>query len=145
MVALFPAKLFGVDDSTRNSAYGFPQLDLSRHESAADDRKVTVDVKHSALGSALSHLSHVINQRGPSLPRNRFGGSRVESETGLAKNTSLRIGTATVVGLMALLLVTAKPAHAVVFNIGGPGGAAGVDMSTTSGLYASGRDEVATL
>ncbi len=46
---------------------------------------------------------------------------------------------------MALLFVTANPAHAVVFNIGGPGGAAGVDMNTTSGLYASGRDEVATL
>ena len=37
------------------------------------------------------------------------------------------------------------PARAVVFNIGGPGGDAGVDMNTTSGLYASGRDEVATL
>ena len=47
---------------------------------------------------------------------------------------------------MALtLIVLATPAGAVVFNMGGPGGAAGVDMSTTSGLYASGRDEVPTL
>ena len=47
---------------------------------------------------------------------------------------------------MALaLVILATPARAVVFDIGGPGGTAGVDMNTTSGLYASGRDEVATL
>ncbi len=49
-------------------------------------------------------------------------------------------------GLMACAAVLfATPAKAVVFDIGGPDGPAGVDMNTTSGLYASGRDEVATL
>ena len=42
-------------------------------------------------------------------------------------------------------MILPKQAGAVVFNIGGPEGGAGVDMNTTSGLYASGRDEVATL
>ena len=48
---------------------------------------------------------------------------------------------------MALALVTlAKPARAVVFNIGGPdAGSAGIDMSSTSGLYASDREGKMTL
>jgi hypothetical protein len=43
------------------------------------------------------------------------------------------------------MVTVATVARAVVFNIGGPDGVAGVDMNTTSALYASGRDEVATL
>jgi len=73
----------------------------------------------------------------------------VESETKLTNNKSIRTGAAASIGLSALmalaLSILATPAKAVVFNIGGPEGAAGVDMNTTSGLYASGRDEVATL
>lgn len=48
---------------------------------------------------------------------------------------------------MALtLVVMVSPAGAVVFNMGGPEpGSAGVDMSSTSGLYASGRDGEVTL
>lgn len=67
----------------------------------------------------------------------------------MAKNKSRQTGTVAAIGLsslMALSLVTvATPAQAVVFNLGSPDGDAGVDMNTTSGLYASGRDEVATL
>jgi len=49
-------------------------------------------------------------------------------------------------GLLALAFVMLSiPARAVVFNIGGPEGNAGVDMSTTSGLFASGRDGQVTL
>ena len=48
---------------------------------------------------------------------------------------------------MALaLVVMVSPAGAVVFNMGGPDpGSAGVDTSSTSGLYASGRDGAVTL
>jgi len=47
---------------------------------------------------------------------------------------------------MALALVTiTAPAGAVVFNMGAPDGPAGVDMSTASGLYASGRDGASIL
>jgi hypothetical protein len=56
------------------------------------------------------------------------------------------VRTITLSSLLALTcLIAAKPARAVVFNIGGPEGGAGVDMNTTAGLYVSGRDEVATL
>jgi hypothetical protein len=93
--------------------------------------------------------SVIPSQRGLSLPRNRDGGTRVESETKLAKHLSNRNRAANAIGLSSLmalaLIILATPAKAVVFNIGGPGGVAGVDMDTTSGLYASGRDEVPTL
>jgi len=47
---------------------------------------------------------------------------------------------------MALVLaMVALPARAVGFNLGGPEGEAGIDMNSTSALYASGRDEVVTL
>jgi len=60
------------------------------------------------------------------------------------RTTSVAIGLSS---LMALaLVVMASPASAVVFNMGGPDpGSAGVDMSSTSGLYASGRDGAVTL
>ncbi len=65
-------------------------------------------------------------------------------------NKTKRIRTLVAIGLsslMALALVTlTTPARAVVFNLGGPEpGSAGVDMSSTSGLYASGRDGAASL
>jgi hypothetical protein len=68
-----------------------------------------------------------------------------------------RTGTAVAIGLWSLmlplaslmalaLLLMAPPARAVVFNMGGPDpNSAGVDMSSTSGLYASGRDGTVTL
>jgi len=60
-----------------------------------------------------------------------------------------RTRTVATIGLSSLialtLIILAVPAGAVVFNIGGPEGNAGVDMSTTSGLYASGRDGQVTL
>ncbi len=48
---------------------------------------------------------------------------------------------------MALaILIVARPARAVVFNIGAPERSAGVDMNTASALYASsGRDGAATM
>ena len=65
-------------------------------------------------------------------------------------NKAKRTRTAAAIGLsslMALALVTlATPARAVVFNIGGPdAGSAGIDMNSTSGLYASDRDGTMTL
>ena len=61
-----------------------------------------------------------------------------------------RTGTAVAIGLSSLmalaLFFTAAPARAVVFNMGGPDpGSAGIDMDSTSGLYASGRDGAVTL
>ncbi len=48
--------------------------------------------------------------------------------------------------VLSTIVFLATPARAVVFNIGGPQNGAGVDMSTTSGLYeSSGRDGTATL
>jgi len=47
--------------------------------------------------------------------------------------------------LMMTVLMTASIAGAVVFNMGAPGGPAGVDMNTASALYASGRDGAARL
>jgi hypothetical protein len=73
----------------------------------------------------------------------------VESEANLAKNKSKRTRTVVAIGfsiLLALSLTIAPiPARAVVFNLGGPEGDADVDMNSTSGLYASGPDEVVTL
>jgi hypothetical protein len=93
--------------------------------------------------------SVIPSQRGLFLPRNRNGETREGSETKLAKHLANRKQTASAFALSSLmalaLIILAPPARAVVFNIGGPGGAAGVDMDTTSGLYASGRDEVPTL
>jgi hypothetical protein len=64
-------------------------------------------------------------------------------------NKTKRTRTAVVIGLFSLMALTlailAAPAKAVVFNIGGPEGSAGVDMGSTSGLYASGRDGQVTL
>lgn len=65
-------------------------------------------------------------------------------------NKTKRTRAATAIGLSSLmalaLVILAAPARAVVFNIGGPDpGSAGVDMNTTSGLYASGRDGTVTL
>jgi hypothetical protein len=50
-------------------------------------------------------------------------------------------------GLVALsLLAVPTVARAVVLNLGGPdGGAGGIETNATAGLYASGRDEMATL
>jgi hypothetical protein len=50
-----------------------------------------------------------------------------------------------VAALMALALVATTPAHAVVFNMGAPGGPAGVDMSTASALFVSNHDGAASL
>jgi hypothetical protein len=105
-------------------------------------------VNHSGSRSAQSHLQSV-TQRGLSLPRNRHGGPRVESEANLGKNKSKRTRTIAAIGLsslMALYVVTvASAAQAVVFRLGGPDGVAGVDMTSTSALYASGHDEVVIL
>jgi hypothetical protein len=65
-------------------------------------------------------------------------------------NQTKRTGTAVAIGLASLMalavFIVAAPAGAVVFNMGGPEpGSAGVDMSSTSGLYASGRDGSVTL
>lgn len=58
-------------------------------------------------------------------------------------------GTTSAIGLSALmtlaLVIIATPARAVVFNMGGPDGPAGVDMSAASGVYVSGRDGAARL
>ncbi len=73
----------------------------------------------------------------------------MESEAKLTNNISNRTSATATIGLWGLLafvaVLFATPAKAVVFDIGGPDGPAGVNMNTTSGLYASGRDEVATL
>jgi hypothetical protein len=68
----------------------------------------------------------------------------------MAMNKAKRTRTAAAIGLSSLmalaLVILATPARAVVFNIGGPDpGSAGVDLSSTSGLYASDRDGKATL
>jgi len=90
-----------------------------------------------------------VHTLGLSLPRSRYCGPRVESEANLAKNKSKRTRTVVAIGLsslMSLFLTTAPiPASAVVFNLGGPDGLAGVDMNATSALYASGRDGVVAL
>jgi len=58
-------------------------------------------------------------------------------------------GTASALGLLALmtfaLVIIATPARAIVFNMGAPGGPAGVDTSTASGLYVSGHDGASAL
>jgi hypothetical protein len=62
-----------------------------------------------------------------------------------AKRTKTAVGVAVVTLMVLALTVLPLPAGAVVFNIGGPQGTAGVDMNTTSGLYVSGRDGQVTL
>ena len=52
---------------------------------------------------------------------------------------------AAVLGLMTLVIVMTTPAGAVVFNMGGPGSPAGVDMNTASALFVSGHDGAASL
>ena len=48
--------------------------------------------------------------------------------------------------LMALAVITiTAPAGAIVFNMGAPGGPAGVDVNIASGLYVSGRDGASIL
>jgi hypothetical protein len=47
--------------------------------------------------------------------------------------------------MMAFAILKTTPAGAVVFNMGGPGGPAGVDMNTASALFVSGHDGSASL
>ena len=146
MGSSFRAKLFQVGGLSRESGLGLSHR-VGPLEVVADDRDL--DVNRQSSQSTQSHRSHIFIERGLSLPRNHPGGTRVESETKLTKHESIRTRLAASIGLSSIvaltLIVLATPAGAVVFNMGGPGGAAGVDMSTTSGLYASGRDEVPTL
>ena len=47
--------------------------------------------------------------------------------------------------VLAFAVAMTTPACAVVFNMGGPGGPAGVDMNAASALFVSGREGAATL
>ena len=146
-MSLFRAKLFVVDDLSRRSGPGPSHRSLPRQAFLADARNFDIDVNCSGSRSAQSHLSHIFTQRGLSLPRNRHGGPRVESEAKIAMNKAKRTRTAAAIGLSSLMALTlvilATPARAVVFNIGT--GSADVDMSSTSSLYASDRDGTVTL
>src|SRR5580692_9691737 len=103
----FRAELLVVDHLLRRSGPGRSHRSLPRLEVVAADRILDIDSKRTSSGSAQFHQSHIFKERGLSLPRNRYGETRVGSETKLANSKSILRRSTSAILLSALLAVIA--------------------------------------